>query len=77
MAVSPAFPQTALPCGQNVAGTIATAGQKDRYSIAIAPGDAITIRGRATAGNWTAYVELDAPDGKRVDYSYSGKIDRS
>ena len=62
----PALCQTALPCGQVVAGTITAAGQIDAYTFDAAAGDAITIRASRTAGsilNFNVFLELYAPDG--------------
>lgn len=55
------YAQTPIDCGQTLAGSISTAGQKNSYTFSASANDVVTIRTRKTSGNFTVYLDLYSP----------------
>ncbi len=67
--------QTPIDCGQTLAGTISTAGQRNSYTFSASANDGITIRARKTSGTLTPYIELYNPGGTLITGAAS-QVDR-
>ena len=71
-----AYSQTEILCGKTVVGSIEKAGEKDTYYFLSSANDKLTIRAATTSGMLSPYLELYAPDGKRIANA-RGQIDKT
>ena len=73
---SGALPQTSVPCGQVVLGSISSAGEKDSYTFTGMAGDNVSIMIREPAGgNLIPWIELYAPDGSQLGSGYYRQLE--
>jgi hypothetical protein len=69
---APAGAQTAISCGQTLAGDISVAGEQDTYTFSATAGEAVQIAAINTSGSLSAVAELRAPDNTLLGYNGTG-----